>query len=265
MAVRIYEKWHGVIASVETINKKLPGGMRQLMDFSLSLRGRNTSSSKVMKLLGISQKISFEDFDNYIIGTNKSFHGMEGCDGNLYYMAHKDGDAVQQMIDYLEEEGLGYDDIYYADPNLFLSEENEKHPLPWLTKDYAMLPRYADCIKASCVQYSIYPYEEPYKPSKFPTHQGGILFNTEHFWVQYQEQIKINEAKKQFDLLKIQERYINAFLWNKNLPSLDNLINNYIFGTPDISMKYKYLIDGTQDKHDMIMVLLNFEDSDLPF
>ena len=45
MAVRIYEKWHGVIASVETINKKLPGGMKKLMDFSLSLRGNKSLGS----------------------------------------------------------------------------------------------------------------------------------------------------------------------------------------------------------------------------
>lgn len=263
MAVRIYEKWHGVIASVETINKKLPGGMKKLMDFSLSLRGNKSLGSKVMKVFGFSQKISFEDFDNYIMGSDRSFHGIEGCDGNLYFMTHKDGDAVQQMIDYLEEGGLGYDDIYYADPDLFLSEE--KHPLPWLTKDYAMLPRYADCIKASYVQYSIYPYKEPYKPSKFPTHQGGISFETEQFWIVYQEQIKISDTKKQFNLLNIQERYMNASLWNKSLPSLDDFVNYYINGTPDIPMKYKYLIDGSQDKNDMITALHIFEDSDLPF
>lgn len=39
MAVRVYGKWHAVIASVGTINKKVPGGINQILKFSLSKRG----------------------------------------------------------------------------------------------------------------------------------------------------------------------------------------------------------------------------------
>lgn len=266
MAVRVYGKWHAVIASVGTINKKVPGRINQILKFSLSKRGNTSFSSKIKNFLGMTEKPSFEDFDNYYMSDNRSYVGLEGCDGNLYYFEHKDGDLVQQVIDYLEENGLENDDIYYADPERVFFDEEEKHPLPWLTKDYSVSQKNEDCKKTPWVQYSIYPYKEPYRPSVFPAKQGGITFESENMWVLYQQLIKEGNALEQFEMLNISERYVNAALWNKDLPSLDSFINHQVFGNPCIPMEYAYIIDGSKDKSDMIHSLnLYKDDNDLPF
>lgn len=269
MAVIVYEKWHAVIASVETINKKVPGGINQFLKFSISNRGKSSFGTRIKNFIGLKERFSFEEFDCYYMHGNRSFVGLEGCDGNLYYFEHKDADLVQQVIDYLEENGLGYDDIYYADPEKIFYEETEKHPLPWLTKDFSTLPKYEDCLKASSVQYSIHPYRDPYRPSSFPSEQGGITFNSENMWVVYQRLVKEGKALEQFEIRNISERYKNAALWNNDLPSLDTFINHYIFGNTSIPEKYAYIIDGSKDKGLTKLSLKLYKDNeeinDLPF
>lgn len=73
-----------------------------------------------------------------------------------------------------------------------------------------------------------------------------------------------------FDVFFLQERYHNATLWNKHLPSLDDFVNTYLSGQGRIPNEYQYIVDGSKEKDMFLSRLYTFEEelddsTDLPF
>ena len=70
--------------------------------------------------------------------------------------------------------------------------------------------------------------------------------------------------------MAIQERYMNASLWDSKLPSIEEFVKTYITGKISIPHKYTYIVDGSKEKEDFISRMISFDEEsadaeDLPF
>ena len=269
MAVRIYKDWHGVLLNVDAVNLSWGEGIQRLLSMRMNIYAPQSQWSKFKGLWKSNKDIQFENFDSRIIDENRKPIGQEGCDGNLYYFAHKDEQEVLDLIDFFDENGLNSQDDYYRIHPITAYAKN-KHPRQWVTKVFATEPVSEDSVRADFVVYSYYPYRIPYVPKKFPCTQGDITFDSEYVWKICQKAIKEDTPKVMFDLFFLQERYHNAALWNKNLPSLDDFVKVYLSGQGHIPQEYLYIVDGSQEHEDILSKLYTFEEetedsTDLPF
>lgn len=269
MAIRIYKDWHAVLLNVDAVNLAWEKGIQRLLTMRVNRYAPQSHWSKFKDLWKSNKDILFEDFDSRIIDEGRKPVGQEGCDGNLYYFAHKDEKEVLALIDFFDENGLNSQDGYYRIHPITAYAKN-KHPCQWITKVFATEPISKDSLRADFVVYSYNPYHAHYVPKKFPCIQGDITYESEHIWKICQKAIKENTPEIMFDLFFLQERYHNATLWNKHLPSLDDFVNTYLSGQGRILNEYQYIVDGSKEKDMFLSRLYTFEEelddsTDLPF
>lgn len=269
MAVRIYKDWHAVLLNVDAVNRSWEEGVQRLLSMRMNKYAPQSPWSKFKSFWKSNKSIQFEDFDSRIIDESRRPVGQEGCDGNLYYFAHKDEQEVLALIEFFDENGFNNQDDYYRIHPITAYAKN-KHPRKWVTKVFATEPISKDSVRADFVVYSYYPYYTPYVPQKFPCTQGDITYYSEYIWNICQKAIKEDTPEIMFDLFFLQERYHNAILWNKHLPPLDDFVKTYLSGQDLIPHEYLYIVDGSKENEDFISKLYTFEEGaddsdDLPF
>ena len=259
MAVRIYKNLHGVLLNVDAVNQSWKEGIQRLLLMREKEYEPQSQWAKLKDFWKSKRTIQFENFDSKIIEENRIPVGQEGCDGNLYYFAHKDEHVVQNLIDFFEENGLNSQDDYYRIHPITAYAKN-RHPRTWVTKVFATEPISIDSLRADFVVYSYNPYSSPYVPKKFPYTQGDITYDTKYIWSVCQKALKEDTPEIMFDLLFLQERYLNASLWEKHLPPLDDFIKTYLSGEEHIPHEYLYIVDGSKVKKDFLSKIYTFEE-----
>lgn len=269
MAVRIYKNWFGVLVNVENIDLLWSGGIQHFLSMRKQERSPKSTWNRLVSCIRQEKNVRFEDFDSYMIDEERKPVGQEGCDGNLYYFAHKNRSVVSSLIDLLEDNGMNNQNgFYFVDP--LMAYYNNKYPRKWLYKAFATEPMTTNSIRADYIVFLHHPYHLPYAPTRFPACQGDIKFETKWIWQICQNALKEEKPETLFDILGIQERYLNASLWDSNLPPIDEFVKTYITGTNSIPHKYTYIIDGSKEKEDLISRMVTFDEEsenaeDLPF
>ena len=89
-------------------------------------------------------------------------------------------------------------------------------------------------------------------------------------WQICQDALKNDEPEILFNIMAIQERYMNASLWDNKLPSIEEFVKTYITGKISIPHKYTYILDGSKEREDLISKMITFDEEspdaeDLPF
>lgn len=269
MAVRIYKNWFGILVNVDSIALSWNGGIHNFLSMRDKEHQSESTWNKIVSYFKQDKNVSFEDFDSYMIDEARKPVGQEGCDGNLYYFAHKDRNMVNSFIELLEYNGLNnQDDFYFVDP--LMAYYNNKYPRRWLYKAFATEPVTSKSIRADYIVFVHHPYHLPYTPTRFPAYQGDIKFDTKLIWQICQDALKNDEPEILFNIMAIQERYMNASLWDNKLPSIEEFVKTYITGKISIPHKYTYILDGSKEREDLISKMITFDEEsadaeDLPF
>lgn len=267
MAIKVISSWNTIIINIERVNSKLDDGMVGLLSNYIKPSPKEACKNKSFweKLASmfkstpdkrdntLNKDYLLSDIykDNYLSIGMRVF-GQSGSDGNLFFLSLGDINKLNGLVYDMESKGL-ISNRNSKDCDFYICNENDRMSLPcsWLHLIMEEVPIDPGCDVAACSYYTIHPYNSPIELTN--KNQGGISYDSKFFFEQYQRFVKEDKAQALHDMSNIQIRYINAKLWNEDIPSLDIFIKAYISKDNTIvPEKYLFVLDGSKDVQNTI-------------